>query len=441
MEARGTLLNDDGMPAGILTRTIPDTSPHAGHAVATIPDFQTAAYPEPMLQSRWQFTGMVASAWLAANTSNYSWPTVSNYFLENIISWGVTWVYFEATYFIYYACNTNWDELVGRVRSEYRNHAGWGSALIAGKVVLASLPPVTLGLFSALIKSTYSVQIQSSLPAQIICLPPISRIIDATLGLPVYMLSWKVINKVHPVKPYRYTYNAPLHPLQRVVDKGVRAFNSTSVTKFAFTIYRRFGAAALLHHPQIPLVVGAVDAGLFYLDSGVANMVPNHPFKSRRAVNLQQVAAVNADIEAQTMVEVQDDSIVERNAMVRGRIYSDYASRRINSTGGKIAWNIGIVFFALGMVVIVNVISNVAREDKETLSEPFYTGYLLLLALVSQFSRLLFQSGVPYLVDKVTSCCATKFSQKKPSESTALIAHPDNPTATRLSLTNNQEDN
>lgn len=448
---------DNGVPAGTLAQAIPDDRMHAGHEVARIPDFQNAAYPEPIQQSSWQFTGMVASAWIAANTSSYSWPLVNNYFLENLISWGVTWVYFEATYFIYYACNTNWDELVGRVRSEYRNHAGWGTAILCGKVVLASLPPVGLGMLSAFIKTMFSQQIQASYPLQILCMPPISRIIDATIGLPIYMLSWKAIHKLHPVKPYRYTFNAPLHPVQRFIDKGVRAFNSTSVTKFSFAIYRRFGPTFLLHDRNIPILVGVFDAGLYYLDSGVANMVPNHPFKRRQNQdNALQFTSLNNDIEAQAIVEAEDPSLVARNAMVRGRIYNDNVSSRINSVGGKVAWNIVLSVFALGMVVVINLLSNAVREDKETLSEPFYTSYLLLLALVSQFSRILFQAGVPYLVnktievaprikDKITTCCATTFHKKNPAlpapastDTTPLITRMESPTTSRLRLSNNQ---
>lgn len=449
---------DTDMPAGILAHNIPDNQEPAGYQVDRIPDFTNAAYPEPIQQSGWQFTGMVASAWLAANTSSYSWPIFSNFFIENLISWGVTWVYFEATYFIYYACNTNWNELVGRVRSEYRNHAGWGIAIMSGKVLLATVPPLGVGMLSAFIKTMYSQQIQDSYALQILCMPPISRVIDATIGLPLYMLSWKAIHKIHPVKPYRYTYNAPLHIAQRGLDKGVRGFNSTSVTKFSFAIYRRFGPAFLLHHRNIPIVVGVFDAGLYYLDSGIANMVPNHPFKRRQhQVNELQIASVNNDVEAQTAIEVYDPSLVARNAMVRGRAYNDNVSSRINSVGGKVAWNIALTFFALGMVVSINLISNAVQEDKENLSEPFYTGYLLLLALVSQFSRLLFQAAVPPIAnkiidvaprikDKVTGCCATTFS-KKPralpatNERTLLVDVMESPPPARLRLTNNQEDN
>lgn len=411
-----------------------ETNARRNTTAAPIPDDENAEYPELPPNTALQNGAALFRALLAANTSNYSWPTPNNYFYENLIAWWGTWFYLEITYFMYYACNTHSEELLGRMRNECGNHALLGALVMAGKVCLASLLPLGVGMLGATFQTLFEKEINESPWLSIINHPPVSRIIAASVGLPLYLLSWKAINDVHPVKPYRYTPNPPLHPMQRLVNLGIRAVDSASVTKFILNIVRAYGSQNILHHPQITLLAGGVDQGLFLIDNSFAeNKLPNPLERYERRGDVEEA------LPALKPAANADNNFVARNAQVRGEnAQAMQPAGNINGTKQKVFWYSTRILFALAMVALINELLSKAREDKETLSEPFYTAYLLLICLTSNLTGIAYQTGVPWLIDKariaaphikekVTSCIATCFKRSKPNaltESTHLLEPP-----------------
>jgi hypothetical protein len=363
---------------------------------------------------------------LASCTANYSWPVASQPY-EEMIAYGCI-PYLEIVAGIYLFAWYDIHDIRDRLRAECRNDARLGFIALSSKIIAASVVPLLFGLAKGLVQSKYEEEIAANPVLKLLTTPPLSRVIGAVLALPMYMGVRKAINHFFPAGDFTFHTNPALKKWQIGAMILFRMIDDMSLFKFSATIYRAYGNSTLLHNKHTTIGAAVSDQLLANFIDAIAFSIPRpYPLRTlepTQPMNLLPIGEANNNNDVRILLSSSHDNNINNVAHAynegRANVYRG-SHQRFRCDNVKVTlWYSSRLATVLGVAVLTNYLLSLIQEDKETLSEPFYTIYLTFILLVTVGTELLFQNGLPVLINKLAN--AFNHCRHQPT----LFHHADN---------------
>lgn len=366
----------------------------------------TVEAPETPL-TKLQISLMLLRFQLANLTGNARNPLLSQPWRE-ALDWGIINPSRDGGIGLYYLFSSDWNDVLQRLRSEGRGHAGLGILVGTAKVLAATVPPLLIGLALGSLLAYNAAEIAAGpVWLQVLTSPPVSRIVASVISPLVYFGTRKLINRLFPAPKFEFNQTPSLNIFQRIGLLGFRVYDATVNFELVRILMYGFGGGMATHSAYFP-------AGVIVMDQLLTNIVDSTAF-GRHTFDtefpFQQDIDEKRRQERMNIADLDEDFLLPSyEDMMREQQQAQSDARW--DTAKVMAWYAARMALVIATGIAVNHLFHQAIPDFETMGDTARIALTSLIAAAGVLVERLMEDGIPWLYHhgrETLSTCWSRF--------------------------------